>query len=369
MKWKLVFIPLMLVIFSLNVFIVSAGTVYPNGHFDVGNVNYSVSAPMNFNYIRGTDEFICFNDVYFNVSSSSSINITMSYLANDVLGAADEVRVLRFSASTPSGLVWFNLSGFKPGYEYNIVRSGEALATVYADNLGVISFSNDAWSSHTFDVYQGDSVHYAYLINDTNGASNYCDFIFSNQDYDSLSFYFKTNSSHGNCSVYVKDSDNVSLCHFWINASHICFNGSGWDQAVSDGTWYRVLASFDWNVSTVTGDLYSASSLLKSGSVSFNSGLSNISVFNVSGVSGSAAYVWFDNLAVSIVTADGDVMMSSIRGYVHDSIAPGFESLGATGSYLPLIVLGVVMFMVLGLILGFGLVGGPGSKNGGSRAL
>ena len=57
---------------------------------------------------------------------------------------------------------------------------------------------------------------------------------------------------------------------------------------------------------------------------------------------------------------------SSIRNYAKQGIVSAFQALGTTGTYLPLIVLAVVIFIILGLILG---MTGMGGQYGGGSAL
>jgi len=45
---------------------------------------------------------------------------------------------------------------------------------------------------------------------------------------------------------------------------------------------------------------------------------------------------------------------TTIQGYVKDAITSGFKSLKVTGNYLPIIVLAVIIFIVLGLVMTLG---------------
>jgi len=49
---------------------------------------------------------------------------------------------------------------------------------------------------------------------------------------------------------------------------------------------------------------------------------------------------------------------TTIQGHVREAIVSGFQAQETTGSYLPIIVLGVVIFLVLTLVLGFTSIGG-----------
>lgn len=53
---------------------------------------------------------------------------------------------------------------------------------------------------------------------------------------------------------------------------------------------------------------------------------------------------------------------ATINASVRSSIVSGFEALEQTGSYLPIIVLAVVIFLVLSLVIGFTAFGGMGGR-------
>lgn len=53
----------------------------------------------------------------------------------------------------------------------------------------------------------------------------------------------------------------------------------------------------------------------------------------------------------------------AVRDSIKDSIVSGFEALETTGSYMPIIVLAVVISLVLALVLGFTMLKGKGGSN------
>jgi len=66
----------------------------------------------------------------------------------------------------------------------------------------------------------------------------------------------------------------------------------------------------------------------------------------------------------NLVEADIDAISNdSIKNYTKDGIVSAFQALASTGSYLPIIVLAIVIFIVLGLI--FSMVGGGLNMGGG----
>ena len=71
--------------------------------------------------------------------------------------------------------------------------------------------------------------------------------------------------------------------------------------------------------------------------------------------------------AYNIAEADIDAISNTtIRTSVKNSVVSGFEALENTGDYLPLIVLGVIIFIVLGLVLDMTAFSGGGTGGGGS---
>jgi len=356
---------------------VSADVTYDNTTvFNVGNENYTFPAggiTLSQVMLNESGSWIKFNDTDFNITSSNPINITLSYLNSNIAGASTGDTVLSFSANTVSGSVWFNLSGFKSSTTYTLYRNSAVVAAYVSDGSGLLSFSNGVWSDHDFELREGDQTGASsdnyFLLNDPDGNNDYSDFTFSSDDYDSLSFYFKLSASHDNCTVYLKDSSGNVICQFNISGTSVNFYDGAFTQVISVDTWYRIVTSFDWLTDNVTGKIYQGSSLLKSGTDIFSSGITDLSVFNISGVSGSAAYVMFDNIAVSSVSENGDDTLNDIRGHIYDAIGGGFQGLGATGNYIPLIVLGVVIFLVLSMILSLGFFGGSKNNGGSDSAL
>jgi hypothetical protein len=63
------------------------------------------------------------------------------------------------------------------------------------------------------------------------------------------------------------------------------------------------------------------------------------------------------------VEADIDAISNStIQGYVKNAIISGFRALNTTGSYLPIVVLAVIIFVVLSIVMGLGAFGGMGGN-------
>jgi hypothetical protein len=135
-------------------FLVSALVIDPSTQFVVQNETYQVNATMVFDQVVISDTYIVFNDTGFYVSSPNSITIKLVHINDDIAGAVNGEKVLDFYAIATAGTVWFNLSGFPVNNEYLIKRNGVTHATSTASASGFISFSNAAWSTLRFQVYQ-----------------------------------------------------------------------------------------------------------------------------------------------------------------------------------------------------------------------
>lgn len=77
------------------------------------------------------------------------------------------------------------------------------------------------------------------------------------------------------------------------------------------------------------------------------------------GVLGGQTYQLTEDKITSI--SDGN-----IKADVQDSIKSGFEALKTSGDYLPIIVLAIVIFVVLGLVLSMTMYGGGRGYYGGA---
>jgi len=131
----------------------SALVIYPDTEFLVQNETYTVNAPMVFEEITVSDTFIVFNETGFFVLSPNSITFTLVYINDNIPGAVYGEKVVDFYASTTSGTVWMNLSGFPVNTQYLITRNGVNHSTSTANQTGVISFSNTVWGTQHFMVF------------------------------------------------------------------------------------------------------------------------------------------------------------------------------------------------------------------------
>ena len=135
-------------------FVVSAIIVDPSMQFIVQNETYQVNSTMVFSQIVISDTYIVFNDTGFYVSSPNSITIKLVYIDADIAGAVNGEKVLDFYAIATAGTVGFSISGFPVNNEYLIKKNGVDHTTSVADVSGFISFSNAAWSTQRFQIYQ-----------------------------------------------------------------------------------------------------------------------------------------------------------------------------------------------------------------------
>ncbi len=108
-------------------------------HFIVGNETYITYQTMNFNSITISSSYIIFNTTGFYLTSDNDIDISLVYINSDITNAANGDKILEFYASTTSGNVWFNLSGFPAGRSYTINRSSTIIDT---------PTSNDSSTNH-----------------------------------------------------------------------------------------------------------------------------------------------------------------------------------------------------------------------------
>jgi hypothetical protein len=345
----------------------------------VDNENYTFpAAGITFSEVayNETGSWIRFNNTDFNVTSTNHINITVSYLKDNVDSANLGDKILSFTASCPDGEVWFNLSGFEMFTEYSVYRDDVKVAVCDTTDSDIIHFFNDEWSDHEFEIFKGDAGddNLCFLVNDSDGDEDWSFFDLTDKAYDVFSFWFKIDDSdHENVSFNVTDASGRVLSVFGVSDTAVyCYNMSGlrWSNGISANSWYKLACVFDWSADSVSATLYNSDGTgLKSGSFGM-SGLSGVvSGFNVSGVSMNKTFVYVDGMQARVHGVFVDEL--DLQGHIFDAIGGGFRGLRDTGDMIPLVVLGVVIFMVLSLVVGMGVFGGSGGKsgNGGNQAL
>ena len=90
MKCKLIVLSFLLVMFACSTTLVSAGTFYSETSSDniqCGNENYSFPTPIVLTNAKGNNDWVMFNNIYFNITSLNPINISVSYLNSNILTA------------------------------------------------------------------------------------------------------------------------------------------------------------------------------------------------------------------------------------------------------------------------------------------
>jgi hypothetical protein len=154
---------------------------------------------MNFGSITLDTSYIIFNSSGFYVSSGNDITITLVFLSDDITGAVDKEKVLEFYTDTSSGSVVFDISGFPAGTNYTVNRSGSSIANPVANSSGFISFTNDVWSSHLFEIFQNGG-----------GSGDVSSPVISNVTL-ANSDVLDTNSSFGWVNITCDVTDNVAV--------------------------------------------------------------------------------------------------------------------------------------------------------------
>ena len=144
--------------------------------FQIDNVNYTFPATsITFTSFGYNETMIYFENTYFNVSSTNTLDVELSYLKDNILNATNKELVLQFTANTTGGTVWFNISGFAPGHSYEILRDDVSHQFVIADSSGEVSFNSTVWSEHDFKFRAAVGVlriNYDYSRVDTNEIGN-----------------------------------------------------------------------------------------------------------------------------------------------------------------------------------------------------
>jgi len=154
-KILLFFLIIFFILSSTNV-INAEVTIDTNTSYTVGNINYTVNDTTRiFNQIIIDDNYIVFNNTGFNVTSVNPITIYIDYIDDDIIHANNNDLILEFVANTNAGTVTFNINGMKNLQQYTVRRDGTSIATPTSNISGSLTFTNNAWSNHTFTIFQG----------------------------------------------------------------------------------------------------------------------------------------------------------------------------------------------------------------------
>lgn len=160
MKWIKVFlIPLLLVatiIFSSCV--VSADyTFYDDTSFSFNtNINLTFSSNgVTVDSFRHESGWMQFNTLGFNITSSNDIDIVLYSLNSNITAAAPNDIIVRFTANTSGGTVYFNISGLDDNVSYNVYRDDVLDTRLVANYSGGISFTGTSWSEHDYVIREG----------------------------------------------------------------------------------------------------------------------------------------------------------------------------------------------------------------------
>lgn len=119
-----------------------------------GNEYYTVPSTLPFNQIITSTISIRYNNTIFYITSPNNIDISLTYLDNDIANANDGETVLSFNADTTSGVVLFTITGFVANQQYEVKRDVATISNPTANDIGQISFTSGIWSEHEFRIVQ-----------------------------------------------------------------------------------------------------------------------------------------------------------------------------------------------------------------------
>lgn len=131
----------------------------PGSEYLVSNVTYYTNQTLVCDEILINDSYFRINNTGFNITSDNALNITIISFSNDFMGASKNQVVLDFYAYTTSGSVTFRISGMPPQRDYNVKRNGLTIISPVAGADGVITFTNNVWSTRHFVIYDNTGLN------------------------------------------------------------------------------------------------------------------------------------------------------------------------------------------------------------------
>ena len=227
-------------------------------YFIAGNVYYTMNQSIEFN-VAISDNYVGFNGTDIAASSPNYLNLSIDYIGDDILNAANGTRVFQFLGNTTTGNVYFNMSGFKAGTNYSINRTLQGapgnISYSIANSSGYISWNNSVWSAiapQTFSFWVESTSDMGNVTLQLSHGQRHClDWInFTTNVTNAESVYLNITDAFGN-STNESITANNSGTLYWKN------NSMGWR---GNGTYsvfvYASNATSDNKSSTVDFYIY-----------------------------------------------------------------------------------------------------------------
>jgi len=124
----------------------------------VANLTVTTNTSLDFSTIKLTSTYIQLNDTKINGTYPNATTMTVMYLDNNILNAAEEEEVMDFYATMTSGTATFNISGFVHKFGYTIKKAGESIGTPSADANGFITFTTTVGTGVHFEILRGTTT-------------------------------------------------------------------------------------------------------------------------------------------------------------------------------------------------------------------
>ena len=231
----------------------SAVTIDTTICYICGNENDSInSGTMQFSQIAISNTNVCFNQSYFNVSSGGAIQIKLIKIANNIkTTAAPGDTVLSFTGTATTGTTYFNISGFKASYVYDIYKDTAFAYQRTSSTQGRINFSHSSWSTHTFEVREPLSNNVPVISNEypTTGSTGIglltlTRVTVTDADLNTMTVCFWNNKTGS----WVKAQQNNTVA----SGTVVRDMSAAWDTSYSTKYWWRITCDDETDNTTAT---------------------------------------------------------------------------------------------------------------------
>ncbi len=122
--------------------------------FHSTNVIFNTTKDLLFENVSAFTDHVTFNDSAFYITPTNPANISIQYLAPNIIALPLGATVMQFFTNDSSGLAYINISGFLAFTTYSVYMNSTFQLNVISTASGFVNFTSNVWNRY-IEVYVG----------------------------------------------------------------------------------------------------------------------------------------------------------------------------------------------------------------------